>query len=104
MQSISLDIRTVTFLTEGGLPIPARRPFVAAQFKGSQGPNVPYPTFLDSGSAYCVIPYSLALQVAWTSLGTHAVLAGNTQPVEWNGLPCRMGQLEVELVDIRLQL
>jgi hypothetical protein len=104
MLSIPLDIRAVAFLTERGHPIPARRPFVAAQFRGNQGPRVPYPTFFDSGSAYCVIPYSLAVQVAWTSLRAHAVLAGNSPPVEWNGLPCQMGELEVELVDTCLQV
>jgi hypothetical protein len=102
MPQIPFTIRTVPFVTESGSTAPARRPFLNTQFMGHAGQRIPYPAFLDTGSAFSVVPFRLAIQVPWKDLGENLVLAGQLRPVEWNGIPCRMGELEVELVDTRL--
>lgn len=35
----------------------------------------------------------------WTDLGGQVILSGRVHPVEWNGLPCRMAELALELLD-----
>ncbi len=102
MPHISFTIKTVAFVTESGSAAPARRPFLSAQFLGFGGQRLPFPAFLDTGSAFSVVPYRLAQQLPYVDLGEHLVLAGQLRPVEWNGIPCRMGEVEVELVDTNL--
>jgi hypothetical protein len=60
MPRIAFEIRTVAFATDLGTAVPAQRPYLAAQFVGHGRHRVPYPTFLDTGSAYSVVPYGLA--------------------------------------------
>jgi hypothetical protein len=89
----------MTFVTELGVAVPAQRPYLAAQFLGLHQQRFPYPAFLDTGSPYSVVPYRLANQVPWKDLGGYLILSGQRRAVEWNGIPCRMGALEVELID-----
>jgi hypothetical protein len=101
MPQIPFTIRSVPFVTERGFAIPARRAFVAAQFVGRLKRSVPYPTLFDSGAAYSVVPLRLAHQIRWRDLGNQAMLGGRSHTLEWNGLPCQMGELEAELVDMQ---
>jgi hypothetical protein len=100
MPRIAFTIRTMVFVTELGVAVPAQRPYVAAQFMGRNNQRVPYPAFLDTGSPYGVVPYRLATQVSWRDLGGQIIRSGQSHAVEWNGIPCRLGELELELVDI----
>jgi hypothetical protein len=104
MPRIAFTIRTVLFATELGVAVPAQRPYVAAQFLLRHQQRLRYPAFLDTGSPYSVIPYRLANQVPWKDLGGYLILSGQRSAVEWNGIPCRMGELEVELVDTHAML
>lgn len=104
MPRLPFVIRTVPFVTERGIAVPARRPFLPAPFVGRQGQRLPYPTFLDTGSPYSVIPYRLASRVPWNDLGGQVIVAGTVHPVEWNGIPCRLGELSMELVDPQAQV
>jgi hypothetical protein len=99
MPRIAFTIRTVAFVTELGVAVPAQRPYLAVQFLGRQQQRLPYPAFLDTGSAYSVVPYRIANQVPWKDLGGYLILSGQRRAVEWNGIPCRMGELEVVLID-----
>lgn len=101
MPRIAFTIRTMTFVTERGIPLPAQRAYLAAQFLGRHQQRLPYPAFLDTGSPYSVVPYRLANLVPWNDLGGYLILSGQRRAVEWNGIPCRMGALEVELIDTR---
>jgi hypothetical protein len=99
MPRIPFTMRTVPFVTELGTAAPAQRPFLSAQFLGHVGRRLPYPAFLDTGSPYSVVPYRLAMQVPWKDIGEHLLLGSQRRSVEWNGIPCRLGEVEVELVD-----
>ena len=104
MPRIPFIIRTIPFVTERGIAVPARRPFLMTQFAGSQGQRLPYPAFLDTGSPYSVIPHRLASLVPWNDLGAQVIVAATAHPVEWNGIPCHLGELSVELIDPRTQV
>lgn len=99
MPRIAFTIRTIAFVTEQSVAVPARRVYLAAQFIGRHQQRLPYPAFLDTGSPYSVVPYRLANQVPWKDLGGYLIFSGQRRAVEWNGVPCRMGALEVELID-----
>src|SRR5260370_6800060 len=101
MPRIAFTIRTLAFVTELGVVVPAQRPYLAAQFIGPRQQRIPYPAFLDTGSVYSVVPFRLANQVRWKDLGGYMILSGQRRAVEWNGIPCRLGGLEVALVDHR---
>ena len=101
MPRISLELRRLPFLTERGVSVPATRLFVRASFLSPQGRPIPYPTLIDTGAVYSVVPDRLARQLRWSRLGTHLILANKSQPVEWLGAAAEMGELEVELVDSR---
>jgi hypothetical protein len=99
MPRIVFTIRTTAFVTERGVSVPAHRPYLAAQFLGQHQQRLPYPAFLDTGSPYSVVPHRLANQIPWKDLGGYLIFSGQNRAVEWNGIPCRMGVLEVELID-----
>ena len=101
MPRVSLELRQIPFLTERGVSVPAARLFVHASFLSPQGRRVPYPTLIDTGAAYSVVPYRLARQIGWSNLGAHLILANQSRPVAWLGVAAEMGELEVELVDAR---
>jgi len=104
MTRIAFAIRIVPFVTERGVAVPAQRAYLTAQFVGRHQQRLPCPAFLDTGSPYSVVPYRLANQVPWKDLGGYIILSGQRRAVEWNGVPCRMGELEVELIDIRARV
>jgi hypothetical protein len=99
MPRIPFVIRTIPFVTERGIAVPARRPFLLAQFVGPAGQGVPYPAFLDTGSPYSVIPCRPACQVPWKDLGAQVIAAGMTRAVEWNGIPC-IGHIALDFLDV----
>lgn len=104
MSRIPLVVHRIPFTTELGADAPAYRPYVTARFIGLRGRRIEFSTFIDSGSPYSVIPFRLAKQVLWSDLGSELLLGTTSQPVTWQDIPCRMGELEVELGDSALQV
>src|SRR5262249_27057069 len=99
MPQIPFSVRIIPFVTELGIPIAARRLFVEAHFVASHGGPLAYQTFFDTGSPYSVVPFTLSTRVTWRSLGRQSFFAGKSRPLEWHGLPCEMGEAEVQLVN-----
>src|SRR5262245_5288113 len=99
MTSIALQFLTLAFVTDQNLPVPARRAFVRARYPGPLGAPVLYDTFIDTGAPYSIIPFQLAAQIRWNQVGTRTILSGRSRPIEWQGLPCVMGELQVVLED-----
>jgi hypothetical protein len=99
MTVIPFELRTLPFVTDRGVLVPARRPYVAAGYPTPNGSKVPYPTFVDTGAAYSVIPYSLSQQTTYRPLGARVMLSGQARAMDWHGIPCEFGELEVELID-----
>jgi hypothetical protein len=105
MVSISLSVRSIGFVTEQGVEIPARRLFAAANFVGRRGRRIPMPSFLDTGAPYSVIPFGLASRIQWNDVGHQATLPGRkSQKLEWFGVPCHMGVAQVELIDLERRI
>lgn len=104
MAQIPFSIRSLALVTDRGISVPARRPFVTAQFVAPLGQRVPYPAFLDTGSPYSVIPFRLASQVSWSDLGGYLISGAQKNAAEWSGIPCRMAELSVELVDTQARI
>jgi len=85
MPRIAFTIRTVAFVTELGVAVPAQRPYLAAQFLGRHQQRLPHPAFLDTGSPYSVVPYRLANQLPWKDLGGYLILCGQRRVGFWHG-------------------
>ena len=101
MPHIPLELRQAPFVTENGASVPAPRLFVRADFLSPRGQRIRYRTIVDTGSPYSFIPHKLACQIRWSSLGRQLIIGGRPTAVTWFGVPCEMGELEVELADPR---
>jgi len=97
MPQIPLEVHRVSAETELGVLAPAYRMYVTARFLSPHGRRIPYPTFIDIGAPYSVIPHRLARQIQWSSAGKQLVIRGKTVSPDWFNIPCEMGQLEIEL-------
>lgn len=99
MPRIPLEIRRAPFVTENGTPVPALRLFARADFLSPRRHRVRYRTIIDDGSPYSFVPHNLACQIRWSSLGRELIIHGRSSAVTWFGVPCEMGELDVELED-----
>ena len=104
MPDISLDVRTIEFVTDRQVIVWARRAFVEARFVAQNRSVTTFDTFVDPGAPFSVIPYSLwhSRCLRWTPLGTQLIRAGKPVPgaMSWQGVPCDLGASEVFLIDL----
>jgi hypothetical protein len=101
MPTIQFVVRTSPFVTEQGFAAPAHRLFLAARYQSALQGTYPYRTFFNTGAPYSIVPHALAQRVAWRPMGTVTQLPpGPVTAIEWQGVPCVLGELQVELYDV----
>jgi hypothetical protein len=94
MFDVPLVFRQAVFTSDLGVTFRAYRPYVTVHF--ANPPLRPH-CFLDTGASFSVVPYAIARQVPWTSLGRSLTSRGRPVTLEWQGLPCEMGEAVIHL-------
>lgn len=103
MPILALDVKYVDYLSDLGFPVRAQRAFAPTSFRTSRKGRVPCRCVVDSGAPFSVLPYALwhGRKLDWNRLGRQLIRAGSNQPenLEWQGIPCELGDTLVYLVD-----
>jgi hypothetical protein len=103
--SISLQIDRATFVSDRNVPVTGFRALASAQFLAVDGSQVDFSCIMDLGAPFCVIPFSLwhGRSLAWHMLGSQlSAVSGKSLPgaLEWQGVPCDLGETVVFLTDL----
>lgn len=94
MPSISLDFRTRDYVTDFGVRLRSVRPFVGAQL-GSVRPLC----FVDTGAPLSIVSFSVAQQIRWKLQGRQLTFQGSAVSLDWQGIPCELGEAMLVLQD-----
>jgi hypothetical protein len=94
MSDVPLVFRRAVFTSDRGVTFTAYRPYVVVRF--ANPPLQPH-CFLDTGAPFSVVPHSIARQVPWSSLGRSLTDRGRPVALDWQGLPCEMGEAAIHL-------
>jgi hypothetical protein len=105
MADIPLLERAIEFRTDLGSVVRAVRPYVPVEFIDGAGNLFHWLAMLDSGAPFSVLPYTLWQEhnIIYNLLGSQ-LLRGNkldATALTWQGMPCRLGEIPIRLVDQR---
>jgi hypothetical protein len=100
---ISLDLRAIEFVTEHNVRVFAWRAFVDVEFAVGRDQNTRFECFVDPGAPFSVIPFSLwhDRNLQWSRLGSQIsrVSGASASPLSWQGAPCVLGEVSIQLQD-----
>jgi hypothetical protein len=104
MPDISLELRRINYLSDQNVAVSAWRAYAAALFITPTGAPVSFSCILDPGAPLSVLPFSLwhDRNLKWTPLGQQLIRQGAQAPerLEWQGVPCSLGDTSVHLIDL----
>jgi len=108
MPAVALNFHFADYQTEQGEQARAWRAAVDLRFPVATGGELPCLCMIDSGAPFSVLPHSLwsGGRLAWTRWGTHLLTASGrrlARALTWQGLPCALGAIEVDLVDANIR-
>jgi hypothetical protein len=94
MPNVAIDIRMKDYVTDQGIIVRSHRAFVTVQI-GSVWPLC----FVDTGAPFNIVSSSLAGQIPWAHRGTALLSQGKPISLDWQRIPCELGDTDVVLVD-----
>jgi hypothetical protein len=104
MTHIPLLEKSISFRTDMGFVVRAIRSYVTIEFTDSVGNILERLAMVDSGAPFSVVPYSLwhEQNLNWNPLASQFLRSDNQVDVAaltWQGVPCRLGEIPIRLVD-----
>lgn len=98
MPNFPLTFRTINYSTPSGQTIEAKRAYVLCQF---QGVRLAFDAFVDIAAPFCVVPYTISKQIAWTLIASSLAIGGTsaTSHLLWQGIPCDLGEAVLQIID-----
>jgi hypothetical protein len=105
MAEIPFLERAVAFRTDLGAVVRAVRPYVPIEFIDGAGNVFHWLAMIDSGAPFSVLPYTLWHEhnIIYNLLGSQ-LLRGDkldAAALTWQGVPCRLAETPIRLVDQR---
>ena len=97
--------KRVEYVTEKGSVLVACRSYLLAEFRSAMGEPILRQVMLDSGAPWGVLPHSFwsKNQIPWQPIGSQIRRSDRVEfePITWQGIPCSLGELSVDLLDER---
>ncbi len=94
MPDFPVNVRAKDYVTERGFTARSLRLYVTVQI-GSVNP----PSFVDTGAPFSFASFSVARQIRWQLLGSTFVALGRPSPIDWQSIPCDLGETTITLHD-----
>ncbi len=94
MPDIPLDFREKHLTTDQNDELWSCRPFVVGEI-GFLRPLC----LIDTTAPFSIVSHSVAKHVKWTPLGSRAKIDGKSVSLDWQGVPCQLGETEIYLLE-----
>src|SRR5437667_10540845 len=108
MPAVALDFHFAEYQTDQADIVRAWRTLGDVRFPVATGGELPCLCIVDSGAPLSVVPYSLwsGGRLSWTNWGAQLRTPSGRplpQALTWQGAPCVLGAVEVDLVDANVR-
>ncbi len=101
---LPVEFLAAEFRTDHDDPLLVYRPVVVARFPTERGPTILRRCVVDTGAPLSVVPYEIwqARNLKWASVSASLHGSGGAAALTWQGVPCALGEMQVELAGPRV--
>lgn len=101
---LPVEFLAAEFRTDHDDPLLVYRPVVMARFPTERGPTILRRCVVDTGAPLSIVPYEIwqARNLKWASVSASLHGSGGAAALTWQGVPCALGEMRVELAGPRV--